>query len=204
MFAVFLTWLMACSSPAPSRGVSAPAGVASVGTLLRDARVDTAAHHACLTGDSLFRRMPAISLQWISAIRFDSVWYGDTTRWACQVVAAGHTKDSWASVDTLVRLFTGRGWSDRTMISADGPDGTSQGVHHAGVTCLVQGRWDGGDDSDTTYVPSDTIEVRLACTRTIKTDTLMEPVAAPAGKGADLPAGSRVMGAVLMPPRPHN
>jgi hypothetical protein len=58
------------------------------------------------------------------------------------------------------------------MISADGPDGTVQGVHRGGVTCLLEGRWDGGDDSDSTYVPSDTIEVRVACTRTVRADTI--------------------------------
>jgi hypothetical protein len=76
-------------------------------------------------------------------------------------------------VDTVLRGFTARGWSDRTMLAADGPDGTVQGVHRGGVTCLLEGRWDGGDDSDSTYVPSDTIEVRVACTRTIRADTVL-------------------------------
>jgi len=59
------------------------------------------------------------------------------------------------------------------MISADGPDGTVQGAYRVGVTCVVERCWDGGDDSDTTYVPSDTIQVRVACTRTVTTDTFM-------------------------------
>ncbi len=75
-------------------------------------------------------------------------------------------------MDSVLRGFTARGWSDRTMSAADGPDGTVQGVHRGGVTCLLEGRWDGGDDSDSTYVPSDTIEVRVACTRTVRADTI--------------------------------
>jgi hypothetical protein len=194
---MLLAGLAACATP--DRAV--PYGAASVGMLLRDERVDPAAHSACLTGDSLFRQVPAIVLQWQPAIRFDSVWHSDTARWACQVVAAGHSKNSWVSVDTLIRTFTRRGWSDRTMMSADGPDGTVQSVHHAGVTCLVEGRWDGGDDSDTTYVPSDTIEVRLACTRTVATDTLVDsPGKMLTDAKVDLAPRSRVIGTRLKRP----
>jgi hypothetical protein len=73
--------------------------------------------------------------------------------------------------DSVIQWFKGRGWSDRTTISADGPDGTVVGLYHQGVTCILRGQWDGGDDSDTTYVPSDTLEVHLACARAIPADT---------------------------------
>lgn len=138
-----------------------------------DSRVDPAAQAACAFGESLLRAAPHAVVHATPAIPADSVWYGEAPRWFCRVTAGGHTKNSWLSVDTLMHAFVARGWSDRVMISADGPDGTVQGVHRAGVTCVVEGRWDGGDDSDTTYVPSDTIEVRVACTRTVTADTLM-------------------------------
>jgi len=87
------------------------------------------------------------------------------------------------------------------MMSADGPDGTVQSVHHAGVTCLVEGRWDGGDDSDTTYVPSDTVEVRLACTRTVGTDTILPSwVKPPTDATVDPAPDSRVIGTTLKRP----
>jgi hypothetical protein len=142
-------------------------------TVATDARVDPAAQAACAFGESLLRTAPHAAVQITAAVPTDSVWYGETPRWFCRVTASGHSKHGWLSVDTVMRAFVARGWSDRTMVSADGPDGTVQGVHRAGVTCVVEGRWDGGDDSDTTYVPSDTIEVRLACTRTVTADTLM-------------------------------
>jgi hypothetical protein len=139
--------------------------------ILRDARVDSAAYAACVYGDSLLRRSPQAAVTWMPPVPFDSVWHSPTPRWACGVVAAGRMQTSALSVNSLLHAFAARGWSSRTLISADGPDGTVQGMHRAGVTCVFEGRWDGGDDSDSTYVPSDTIEVRVACTRTAATDT---------------------------------
>ncbi len=141
----------------------------------RDSRVDAAAWNACLVGDTLLRRVPGVALHWSAAVPFDSLWHGATNRWACRLSAAGHAAPSYEPVDSIMRWFGERGWLDRTLISADGPDGTVQGVRRATVTCLVEGRWDGGDDTDSTYVPSDTIEVHIACTRTVASDTLSPP-----------------------------
>lgn len=141
----------------------------------RDSRVDVAAWSACLVGDTLLRRVPGVALRWSAAVPFDSLWHGATQRWACRLGAAGQVAPAYEPVDSILRWFGERGWHDRTMISADGPDGTVQGVQRAAVTCLVEGRWDGGDDTDSTYVPSDTIEVHIACTRTIASDTLAPP-----------------------------
>ncbi|MHB1095673.1 MAG: hypothetical protein ACYC3F_05830 [Gemmatimonadaceae bacterium] len=138
----------------------------------RDPRVGTAEYSACLLGDTLLRQVSGATPRWEAAVPFDSLWHDPAARWACRVIAAGRSWSEAFSVDTVMRGFTTRGWSDRTMISADGPDGTVQGVHRRGVTCLLEGRWDGGDDSDSTYVPSDTIEVRVACTRTVRADTI--------------------------------
>lgn len=156
------------AKPATSRGQADAA--------LGDPRIGMAEHAGCLLGDTLLRQVPGVATQWEPAVPFDSLWHGSSERWACRVLAAGRTRSEQFSVDSVRRGFTARGWSDRTMISADGPDGTVQGVHRGGVTCLLEGRWDGGDDSDSTYVPSDTIEVRVACTRTVRADTiLLEP-----------------------------
>lgn len=42
---------------------------------------------------------------------------------------------------------------------ADGPDGTEQAYLKSGVMLLVVGQWDGGDDADSTYVPSKYFEL---------------------------------------------
>lgn len=53
------------------------------------------------------------------------------------------------------------GWCADKM--ADGPDGTSYRAVRRAVFCAVEGRWDGGDDSDPTYVPSPRYEVIVKC-----------------------------------------
>ena len=46
---------------------------------------------------------------------------------------------------------------------ADGPDGTSFTAIKMNVFCVVEGHWDGGDDSDPSYVPSTRYEVVVKC-----------------------------------------
>lgn len=46
-----------------------------------------------------------------------------------------------------------RGWVAHHGYDADGPDGTAFGLLAHDYFCLVEGSWDGGDDSDSTYVP---------------------------------------------------
>jgi hypothetical protein len=137
-----------------------------------DSSVDVGAQAACQVGDTLLRQVPGTVLRWSPAVAFDSLWHGATNRWACRVAAVGRVPSTYAPIDSLLEWLKARGWLDHTTISADGPDGTIQGVRRSGVTCLVEGRWDGGDDADTTYVPSDTMEVHFACTRTVAADTL--------------------------------
>lgn len=47
---------------------------------------------------------------------------------------------------------------------ADGPDGTRFKLRTDARACTIEGRWDGGDDSDTTYVPGDWYEFFVDCT----------------------------------------
>jgi hypothetical protein len=55
------------------------------------------------------------------------------------------------------------GWVDIPRYSADGPDGSSFGRRSRETVCLFRASWDGGDDSDSTYVPSDDWEVVGHC-----------------------------------------
>ena len=54
-----------------------------------------------------------------------------------------------------------QGW--RADREADGPDGTSFRISKQNVFCLVEGSWDGGDDSNSKYVPSTHYEVIVSC-----------------------------------------
>jgi hypothetical protein len=50
---------------------------------------------------------------------------------------------------------TGPEWVSLLRYNADGPDGSLAGYQRGGVRCTVASSWDGGDDSDSTYVPED-------------------------------------------------
>ena len=65
---------------------------------------------------------------------------------------------------SLIEAYLARTrWKPDEECSADGPDGTMRGMRRDGVRCLVQGRWDGGDATDTTYVPRPEYEVIVDC-----------------------------------------
>ena len=86
--------------------------------------------------------------------------------------AGGRFVGPIASVDSLFAWLLTDGWRDNTIFSADGPDGTVQGVQRDGTTCIVAARWDGGDDSDSAYVPGDTLDVAATCAATSPADTM--------------------------------
>jgi hypothetical protein len=62
-------------------------------------------------------------------------------------------------IELIRKLLSDRGWSESLEHSADGPDGTSFSYKKNDNWCLVSGRWDGGDDSDSTYVPFDSYRI---------------------------------------------
>lgn len=61
------------------------------------------------------------------------------------------------------RLLTTRGWVASNGYSADGPDGTVIGFVTRKYLCVLEGRWDGGDASDSTYVPDPGCELAVTC-----------------------------------------
>ncbi|HEY6807645.1 MAG TPA: hypothetical protein VI160_02565 [Gemmatimonadales bacterium] len=55
------------------------------------------------------------------------------------------------------------GWTDLTRFDADGPDGWSRTYERAGLRCQIEFSQDGGDDSDSTYVPSPAVSEATFC-----------------------------------------
>lgn len=55
------------------------------------------------------------------------------------------------------------GWVENYGYGADGPDGSTLGFVSRDFLCLIEATWDGGDDSDTTYVPLPGCQVRITC-----------------------------------------
>lgn len=136
------------------------------------ASVAPAALSACDTIGDLIGHLPALRLERLAHAALDSSWHGAGTRPACRRRASGHFVGEYYSLDTLAHWLLARGWRENTIFAADGPNGTHWGLQRAGVTCILEGRWDGGDDTDETYVPSDTLEIHAGCAATEPADTI--------------------------------
>lgn len=82
----------------------------------------------------------------------------------CAVLASapdGLDSMRWAGLYWATSLS--RGWREITEYTADGPDGGSQTLERSGIRCQVDFSQDGGDDSDSTYVPSPAIGETTFC-----------------------------------------
>jgi hypothetical protein len=80
---------------------------------------------------------------------------------ACRVTA---TLDSTVDTTSTSVLFWPRSnWPMDPTWMADGPDGQTKVYQRGLVRCEVGESWDGGDDTDTTYVPSPWTEETSTC-----------------------------------------
>lgn len=126
----------------------------------------------CEPVGALMRRLPGLVVS-VGVTTLDSAWSGAGERPACRLVASGHFVGGYASMDSLFAWLRGAGWRDNTAYSADGPDGMAAGTHRAGVTCIIEGHWDGGDDAASTTVPGDTLDIFATCAATLPADTTL-------------------------------
>jgi hypothetical protein len=68
-----------------------------------------------------------------------------------------------APVNLLDDWFRSKGWESGLAYGADGPDGTMFAFAGAGELCVIEGRWDGGDDSEPTVVPAPGFVITVGC-----------------------------------------
>lgn len=66
----------------------------------------------------------------------------------------------------LREKFAGSSWTEDYAYAADGPDGSAFAFRNGPVLCVFRAHWDGGDDSDPTYVPDDRYDVEVDCMNT--------------------------------------
>ena len=79
-------------------------------------------------------------------------------------VHAHVTRDSTTCLlGEMERALSARGWSMHHGYTADGPDGSAMGFVKNRYLCVVEGSWDGGDDSDPAYVPAIGCEMTVTC-----------------------------------------
>jgi len=89
----------------------------------------------------------------------------DHSRTGCMLILSGTWRALGERRDPDVLIFEtlkSEGWQPG-IASGDGPDGTFYALVKDDVICLVRGRWDGGDDMDTTYVRSDVYQIIVIC-----------------------------------------
>lgn len=165
--------LAACTrEPAPEGGAPVARGLPAATATV----VDTAGLlQRCEPIEASLRRLPGLIVSQPGTTTLASAWAGAEARSACRLAANGHFVGRYASMDSLFRWLRAAGWGANTTYSADGPDGTVAGMHRSGVTCILEGHWDGGDDSDSTYVPSDTLDIVGTCAATLPVDTTFPP-----------------------------
>jgi len=114
------------------------------GAIARDVSV------GCDSAAQFVRRALALEVRRQEGV-FDDSFRG-TRRVGCRLTARGSfTKlgNRGEPVDIVGQEFESRHWAHDLRYDADGPDGSDVGVRQRESLCLVMGRWDGGDDSDT-------------------------------------------------------
>ena len=83
----------------------------------------------------------------------------------CEFVVRG-SDTVWSSslFEAMEKAFHNAGWmSTEATYAGDGPDGSDLGYSRDGLLCVIEGRWDGGDDVDTTVVPGPDFDVFVTC-----------------------------------------
>ena len=125
-------------------------------------------HAACDAVNEAMRARLGVGIK-----RADSVSYENELvqehRVGCELQATGHfsarpdTVGSLSVDGDVAAALTAAGWTDIPRYTADGPDGSAFGLRSRETVCLFRASWDGGDDSDTTYVPSDEWELVGHC-----------------------------------------
>lgn len=66
----------------------------------------------------------------------------------------------------LLAQVKAHGWVERPkLLSADGPDGSLLAISRGDVACVLDLRWEGDDDSDSTYVPAPGFTAIASCFR---------------------------------------
>jgi len=80
--------------------------------------------------------------------------------WAVRVVV---NDTSACPHEKLIEALPAAGWVDDYGYSADGADGTNMGFVCRQFLCLIEAHWDGGDPTDSTYVPLPGCEVLVTC-----------------------------------------
>jgi hypothetical protein len=172
--------VLGCASTHPQRRDETTAAPDSAHETSPTARTGPAQDYAHLSPAILAACDPAADFlaRWPRArVATDSSFevsarYAGPKRLGCRVIGVGTTRGASASLDSLIATYRVQGWDWAKAFDADGPDGSVTALHSHSITCIFEGQWDGGDDADSTYVPSDSLTLSTTCMQLIESDTL--------------------------------
>ncbi len=85
---------------------------------------------------------------------------GTAKGWAYHMTVTDTTSCPFVDVE---KALLDAGWVEMFGYSADGSDGSNMGYLSKNFFCLVEATWDGGDDSDKSYVPPPGCKVTVTC-----------------------------------------
>jgi len=94
-------------------------------------------------------------------VTFDYIYARARTRgWAIRV----DVNDTSACPNSALEdALTAAGWIPDYGYQADGTDGEDLGFLSRRALCVIEAHWDGGDDSDSTYVPPPGCTMTVTC-----------------------------------------
>ena len=73
------------------------------------------------------------------------------------------TSDGGPDAEGLRAILEAAGWAEDGVYSADGADGTHYAYVCREALCRVEGRWDGGDPTDSLYIPVPGGSIEIVC-----------------------------------------
>ncbi|MFL5613921.1 MAG: hypothetical protein ACJ796_09710 [Gemmatimonadaceae bacterium] len=185
LIALALTTFSACKPeerPAPVRQAAVPLDIVPLPTIavtdtghIPDRRLSVAARAACDTIARLFREVAKAdkaTSSTFTAPRDTTSTYLDRSgavpplaEPAC-LVAWKDTVSRDAPLELVHNRLEQTGWTQRgNLFTADGPDSGSLAFSRGSAACIIEGLWDGDDDSDSTYVPKPGFRISATCLR---------------------------------------
>ena len=95
------------------------------------------------------------------AVTFEYLYAKGTAKgWATHITVTDTTACPFPVVE---KGLLDAGWVEMFGYMADGADGGNMGYLSKNFFCLVEATWDGGDDSDPSYVPAPGCKVTVTC-----------------------------------------
>ena len=129
---------------------------------------------ACEGAETFIRRSLGVSVERHDTATFENEFVRQQ-RTGCRLTADGTFKDSGLDpANHLSDAFLAAGWVWAQGYSADGPDGTVTAMRSRETLCIIEFQWDGGDDSDPSYVPGDWYKAMVSCAPGVTADVIPE------------------------------